>query len=129
MARAFRIHRSVLCILGVVLLCSVSGDRAQASGTYRPKTAPPARGSVDAQRYLSGKEIYTGKQVLPTPDRTTEADQKGRLQALAQRLPKQAKPETPLESLAGRLTEEQLDALQYYLSIRFKLKATGACCS
>lgn len=129
MAKPHYMGRRVLCLLGVVLLGMAAADPARASGTYRPKTAPPARGSVDAQRYLSGKEIFTGKQVLPTPSPSTEPDQRGRLQALAQRLPKQAKPEPPLESLAGRLTEEQLDALQYYLAIRFKLKATGVCCS
>jgi hypothetical protein len=96
---------------------------AFASGTYpaRPPRPPSEVGGEtdhDREKYRLGQKIYAGKIKL-----TASADaqrQRPRLEAAQAQLPAGAK--TDLVSLAGRLTEDQLAALEYFVKHRFAMK-------
>jgi hypothetical protein len=107
--------------LGVGLLLATSGVGLDASGTYRTRSRPPAIGSVDSERYLLGKEIFSGKREPSAADPSAQEAQQRRLAALAGQLPAKAGSNVALTALAGRLTARELDALEYYLAVRFKV--------
>lgn len=100
---------------------------ALASGSYaaRPPKPPAGKaGSVaktDATRYELGKRIYNGKLKLGETT-TTSTAQESRLRDLQARLPEREQKSANLSRLAGKLTPEQLDALEYYIQHRFPQK-------
>jgi hypothetical protein len=100
---------------------------ALASGSYtaRPPKPPVAgeRGvKVDSTRYELGKRIYNGKLKLGDTQPVAAAAQEGRLRGLQARLPEREQKSTNLLALAGKLSAEQLDALEYYVNQRFPQK-------
>ncbi len=111
-------------VLGLVLLSPVL---LQASGSYnarppRPPTITESRKASDKDKYELGKKIYSGKARLSTQSSVSATQQETRLRALQNRLPESEKKNTNLPALAGKLTAEQLDALEYYVDKRFPLK-------
>ena len=100
---------------------------AQASGTYTARPPRPAikgeRGAkMDSEKYELGKRIYTGKLKPGETQTVGAAAQEGRLRHLQTHLPEREQKSTNLTSLAGRLSAEQLDALEYYIHQRFPHK-------
>jgi len=94
-------------------------EPAMASGTYAGRaTAPPRR--PDAAKYHRGKQLFTGE-AQPTGPGGPPDDQQRDLAALATRLPRDAGG-VDLPPLAGRLSDAELDAIRYYLQIRFKVR-------
>lgn len=89
-----------------------------ASGSYAPPARPPIA-TIDVDKYHLGKQIFTGS----PPPATGSADgaSSERLSALQAKLPPQAKRSANLESLAGKLDNDQLEALEYYLAVRYKI--------
>jgi hypothetical protein len=90
-----------------------------ASGSYtaRPPQPPATKKSFDRARYSLGQHLFDGKVKLKAQ---TEAEpQEKRLSALQAHLPKRLSKKTNLPDLAGKLTAEQLDALEYYVHQRF----------
>ncbi len=78
----------------------------------------------DAGRYELGKAIFLGKahiaaEVGAASDR---ARQEKRLGELQEQLPAKVRLGAGLPGLAGRLTSDQLSALEYYLHVRYKTK-------
>lgn len=95
---------------------------ALASGTY-PGTGvrPPLGGPVVAPLYNLGKAIFLGTAPL-TPPPAPPPDAPARLAKLQAALPASVARTTQLPPLAGRLNAEQLDALAYYIAVRFNVK-------
>ncbi len=77
---------------------------------------------MDSAKYELGKRIYNGKAKLDTATGAPMAMQETRLRALESRLPEKEQKSANLPSYAGKLTPEQLDALEYYVAHRFPKK-------
>ncbi len=112
----------ITCLaVSVVALNIVLATNLHASGSYRSNTPrPPARGEkgerVDWDKYDLGQKVFNGK---TPPGRGDAAAQKPRLQAVQAKLPEKVARKKDLTTLAGQLTEEQLQALQYYVEQRY----------
>lgn len=74
---------------------------------------------IDSAKYDLGKRIFTGKAKLGSA--TTPGDS-ARLAALQSRLPAKEQKKANLTALAGKLTAQELDALEYYVAQRFPQK-------
>jgi hypothetical protein len=100
---------------------------AQASGTYTARPPRPAvkgeRGEkMDSEKYELGKRIYTGKLKLGETQAAAAAAQEGPLRELQGHLPEREQKKTNLSALAGKLSAEQIEALDYYIHQRFPHK-------
>ena len=91
-----------------------------ASGSYcacMPK--PPLRvksAQVDRDRYDLGQKVYNEK---AAPGQGDAAAQRTRLQALQSQLPASVAKTKDLTAMAGKLSEQQLSALEYYVQQRY----------
>ena len=99
----------------------------QASGSYtarppRPLLKGEPGAKIDAEKYELGKRIYTGKVKPGELQAAVATAQEGRLRELQAQLPERESKKTDLSSLAGKLSAEQLDALEYYVHQRFPKK-------
>jgi hypothetical protein len=93
------------------------------SGSYRGKgPTPPNR--IEAAEYNLGKKIFNRKAELPEASPELVKVQAEKLGLLEAALPEKDREQADLSALAGRLSEEQLEALHYYVSIRYKVKVT-----
>ena len=107
-----------------LILCLVAGSLASsspllASGSYtsRPPQPRAEKQSLDRAKYSLGQRLFNGK---VKPDAQADAAAQGpKLQTLQARLPARVSKKTDLSSLAGKLTPEQLDALEYYVNQRY----------
>ena len=70
---------------------------------------------MDSAKYEMGKSVFSGKCQMSDNSKAM-ASQKSKLTALASKCGKDG---TALPSLAGKLSAEQVDALDYYVSKRF----------
>ena len=99
---------------------------AHASGSYnnRPPRVPKGetRHQVDAAKYALGKKVYTGKVKLSTTASVDRAAQEKRLRELELRLPERARRDANLPAMAGKISTEQLEALEYYVTNRYPNK-------
>lgn len=91
-----------------------------ASGSYcvcLPKPPPKAAAArqADRDKYDLGQKVYNGKTAPASGD---AAAQRVRLQAMQTSLPEKVARKKDLTALAGKLTAEQLDALEYYVTQR-----------
>jgi len=96
-----------------------------ASGSYSTGRPPKAKSGMasaqlDREKYGLGQKIYDGKVDLMAQG--DMAAQEGRLKAIQSRLPASDATKKDLVSLAGKLTAEQLDALEYFVDRRFPMK-------
>lgn len=105
------------------LLAGALASSALASGNspYRPprpprEVAPEAdTRKMDDAHYALGKAVFTGKARRVSNPAATKR-QKAQLTQLAGRLGREG---TSLPSLAGQLSDEQMQALEYYVQKRF----------
>jgi hypothetical protein len=107
--------------------CVALPAATSASGTYsarppRPPTKAAQSEKIDSTKYELGKRIYNGKAKLDTAAGAPMAMQETRLRALESRLPEKEQKSAHLATYAGKLTAEQLDALEYYVAHRFPQK-------
>lgn len=106
-----------LAVLALAISALASGSaptrppRPPGAGT--PDASTPAE-TMDDARYALGKSVYTGK-ARQHPNPAAAKQQKARLSRLAAET-----GETSLPKLAGKLSAEQLDALDYYVSKRYR---------
>lgn len=111
---------SVASLLGMAAVVPVF-----ASGSYSNRLpTPPAKSDggmkLDREKYGLGQKIYDGKIKLLAADHAVA--QMDRLKALQARLPASAARKKNLAALAGKLSAEQLDALEYFVQRRFAEK-------
>ncbi|WP_411823461.1 hypothetical protein [Leptospira sp. 'Mane'] len=77
----------------------------------------------DREKFHLGKAVFNQEvEFAPAVDKTKEVAQAERLDYLQGSLPNTEKRRVNLPDFAGKLTEEQLDALEYFVSIRFNVK-------
>ena len=111
-------------ILFLLLCCALPlGARASGSYTARPPRPPTPKESatLDNEKYALGKKIFTGKAKLKAETDAPAAQQETKLKELAGKLPKSVKEADKLPGLAGKLSARDLEALEYYLTQRYKL--------
>jgi hypothetical protein len=94
---------------------------AKASGSYcaclpKPPSSSGTHAKVDRDRYDLGQKVFNGK---TAPVQGNARSQKPRLEALQGRLPAKVAAQKHLPSLAGKLTNEQLESLEYYVGERY----------
>lgn len=112
--------KKIQCILFVLAIMLAMPLRSAASGSYctcMPK--PPPKGTkakVDRDKYDLGQKTFNGK---TAPVQGNATAQRARLEALQRKLPEKVAAKKDLTSLAGKLSEEQLDALEYYVQQRY----------
>lgn len=114
---------------GVIILAMLLGATAAvpafASGSYsgRPPT-PPSKAKdgmkMDREKYGLGQKVYEGS--VMTPGGGNADAQMARLKTAQMKLPADAAQMKDLASLAGKLSETQLDALEYFVEQRFAMK-------
>lgn len=99
----------------------------RASGSYPPN--PPRLGGdalakIDSVAYNLGKLVFTNRLELPgtPPPNVDPAANRARLSTIQTALPERVGQQVDLPALAERLNAEQIEALVYYLSIRFRIK-------
>jgi hypothetical protein len=107
--------KTTLLACTLVLGCVAA---AQASGTYIPSTGriPGKRaGGTDTALYALGQKTFEGK--MMSAGAGNAASQKSKLMALQSKVP--ADSGTDLAKLAGKITDEQVKALEYFVTKRF----------
>lgn len=105
----------------LAFLAGLSGEM-RASGSYMVRPVhPPGRLIDDSQKYELGKAIFFGKAALTEQARADRAAQRSLLAGLQERLPARVKKSVDLPNLSGRLSDEQLIALQHFLHVRHKI--------
>lgn len=97
------------------------GLGCQASGTYPGSGAPRALAGTDRGLIELGRAIFNGKAKLSDADGNGDT-QRERLNSLQAKLPGTVRKSVDLPSLAGRLTAQQLAALEAFLEARFEIK-------
>ena len=103
-----------------IVVMTLSATNVLASGSYKGKgRRPPDR--LEATQYNLGKKLFTGKAELPEPSAELLSEQTGQLTTLQSLLPDKARDRTDVTLLAGRLNDEQSEALAYYVSVRYKV--------
>ena len=112
-------RRLLVLIIGLILATQLSIGVAAASGAYRGRPAGPPK-AIDRSSYELGKQVYAGT-FVPTANAAHEAEQREVLTDLQERLPVRARGSVDLPSYAGRLSADQVSALRYFLSKRFKV--------
>ena len=108
-------------ILVPLVAVTLSAASALGSGSYKGR----GRGAPDrleAIQYNLGKKIFNGKAELPEPSAEMVSAQTGELTTLQSLLPDKARARTDLTAFAGRLDEEQFEALAYFVSVRYKVE-------
>lgn len=75
----------------------------------------------DSEKYLLGEQICTGKATISKHDLKDEVKQKERIIELQQKLTYKDRKLTNLLELSGKLTPRELESLEYYVSLRYKL--------
>jgi len=114
-----RVGRTFL--FGVVLLGAFVVE-VHASGSYMVRPIlPPGHLLEESQRYELGKAIFFGRAPLKEPANVDRAAQRNLLTGLQDRLPTRVKRTVDLPNLSGKLSDEQLSALQHFLRVRHKI--------
>lgn len=113
-------------VIFAALLGATVAAPAFASGRYsgRPPQPPAKSGDsmmkLDRDKYALGQKVYEGS-VMTTNSGEADA-QMGRLKAVQMKLPAETAQMKDLVGLAGKLSETQLEALEYYVEQRFTMK-------
>jgi hypothetical protein len=104
----------------VVIAALCSPLSLLASGSYcacMPKPPPKGQaGKVDRDKFDLGQKVFSNRMALAQGD---AAAQRPRLQALQAQLPEKVAKKKDLTALAGKLSDQQLEALEYYVAQRY----------
>lgn len=104
-----------LLVMGVTVSAPLA---VRASDSY-PSSATKA---MDSTKYTLGQKLYTGQVKLGATDAKLTAKQSIRLKELQNQLPKAVQKTAKLPEMAGKLNASQLNALEYYLQMRYQVK-------
>ncbi|TGL49546.1 hypothetical protein EHQ61_14005 [Leptospira wolffii] len=98
-------------------------DVVQASGGFGGGgVAGQTLRGKEREKFNLGKAIYNGEVALDAKKEELAKTQKNRLEYLQGSLPNSEKGRVNLEDLAGKLSEEQISALEFFVSVRFNVK-------
>ena len=104
-----------------LILFSISAYNLSSSGGMGGGGGPIPQGK-DREKFHLGKAIYNQEIELSQFDASKEVVQAEKLEYLQGSLPNPEKKRVTLPNLAGKLTDLQLEALEYFLSVRFNIK-------
>lgn len=104
-------------VLGLVLAWPLT---ALGSGSYSHKLSK-ASSAINTAKYHRGKRIFTGQARFDNESSTAAPEQEERLAELQALLPQQVQSSVNLPQLAGKLSADHLEALEYYLSVRYRI--------
>jgi len=107
----------IYCTL-LTLTISVGPLALRASESY-PPTSKQQQADLDAAKFELGQKIFTGKLKLPEADAKLVETQAPKMKKLQEMLPKESQEKAKLPSLAGRLSEKQLAALEHFVQKRY----------
>lgn len=110
-----------LSLAAAMLVAVPAASLASGSYTARPPVPGLEEGEMDRAKYALGQKLLTGK-VKPGPEAQPEVDteaQRARLNVVQAQLPSRITRKTNVTLLAGRLTAEQLESLEYYVKRRY----------
>ena len=109
--------------LGAVALCLILAWplAALGSGSYSYR-ASKALSAINTAKYHRGKQIFTGQARLDNELSTSASQQEERLKELQALLPQNAQGLANFSQLAGKMSSDHLEALEYYLSIRYRIQ-------
>lgn len=108
--------------MGIAILVTVlHASLAAASGSY-VRNASHRAGLDDYPKYELGKNVTQGRVALPDPEAERLEPQQEVLAELTRQLPPSARNRLDLPALAGRLDASQLDAVRYYLKVRYRVR-------
>lgn len=131
-------HRQIAALL-VMTLLATRPSITWASGSEGPKpashdysdrlnlrnpqtfTTPAPHTNIAQVPYNLGKELFSGKYKVGKPKLTVAniAEKTQRLAALQKALPAREQEKLNPPALAGQLTDREMNALEYYLRVRF----------
>ena len=114
---------ALMCVGLVMVFATVlltTPPLATASGSYSGRPPKPPE-HIDAAKYELGKNLFNGK-TTPSATGASKAEQAKRLGGLQEKLPKRVQQTVNLPALAGKLAPAEQQALEYYLSVRYKVK-------
>jgi hypothetical protein len=115
-----RIWKELVSALVVVL---VVYNPILASGGFSGGGVQQIPQGQNREKFHLGKSVYNQEISIPsTVDKKLEESQSERLEYLQGALPNADKKRVYLPDLAGKLTPEQIDALEYFVSVRFNVK-------
>ena len=110
--------RHLACVL-LVAGCLAAPLAASASGSYcacMPKPPPAKAAKVDRDKFDLGQMVFNGKTAPATGDARA---QRTRLASLQTQLPEKVAKKKDLTALAGKLSDSQIEALEYYVKERY----------
>lgn len=98
---------------------SFNQARAITAGT--PSSSPSARGLIAEEPYNLGKAVFSGKYRFGKPQlkAANVAEKIQRLTTLQRVIPAPEREKINLPALAPRLSNREMNALEYYLGMRF----------
>jgi hypothetical protein len=108
-------------ILIAFILFTISFTSLHSSGGMGGGGGPIPQGK-DREKFHLGKAIYNQEIEVTQMDPSKEVLQAERLEYLQGSLPNPEKKRVTLPNFAGKLTELQLEALEYFISVRFNVK-------
>ena len=110
--------RTLLTIIAAVLLGPLT---TFASGSYcacMPKP-PVKQAKIDRDKYDLGQKVFNGKTTTAQVQGEAATTQRTRLEALQTQLPEKVRAKHDLPGMAGTISNEQLDALEYFVKHRY----------
>lgn len=119
---------STRVVVFAALLGAAVAAPVLASGSYKGRSPkPPAKSEggdtimkMDREKYGLGQKVYEGSAMTPGGG---DADaQTARLKAAQMKLPPDTMEKKDLPALAGKLSNTQLEALEYFVERRFSMK-------
>jgi len=117
-------NKFLILIISMGILLPVINGFAEQKSQHSDHLRDYRFGDTDMDIYKLGEKIYYNKVKLPA-DPISEDKTKVQsiyLRSMTKGVPESVKKRVDKAKLAGRLNDEQLNALKYYLRIRFKQK-------
>jgi len=106
----------------VLLLSFLLPSFLLASGGFGGGGVAQVPQGKDREKYHLGKAVYNLETEIGALDTKKEKEQLDRLEYLQGSLPNSEKQRVNLLALAGKLKPEELEALEYFVSVRFNVK-------
>jgi hypothetical protein len=80
---------------------------------------PVKQAKIDRDKYDLGQKVFNGKTAAVDVQGEAAAVQRARLEALQAELPEKVRMKKDLPAMAGKISNEQLDALAYFVKQRY----------
>lgn len=106
----------------ILFIISVFSNSIIASGGISGGGIANIPQGQDREKYHLGKAIFNQEISLEKQTNSNLNDQEERLEYLQGSLPNTEKRRVNLPEFSGKLSEEQLQALEYFIQVRFKIK-------